>query len=387
MSVMGAFLAYILQSTGYLTLFYLFYKVLMSCDTFHRLNRLALLGLMGLAATLPWVATLWGGNADAPLSDAPVDFALSVASAGTARHWSWERALVMIYPIGLCVAFAHFVYSLYSLLRIVKTGTRERVEGVRLRLTDRPVVPFSWMRTIVMSRADYQENGREILAHERAHIEAFHSWDLLFARIYVLFHWFNPAAWLLLGELRDVHEYEADERVLRQGFDAHDYQLLIIKRAAGSQRFTSMANSFNHSSLKKRITMMLRQMSNPWARLKYLGVLPLAALAATAFAHPEIARELERISSAKVSDIFVTTDTIATESDGRTSRAVSPEEEEPFAGFQGIIYIDGLEVSLERANRLDPDRIECVTVFKGEMAVARYGERGKKGVIEITTQK
>ena len=148
-----------------------------------------------------------------------------------------------------------------------------------------------------------------------------------------------------------------------------------------------MANSFNHSSLKKRITMMLRQMSNPWARLKYLGVLPLAALAATAFAHPEIARELERISSAKVSDIFVTTDTIATESDERTSRAVSPEEEEPFAGFQGIIYIDGLEVSLERANRLDPDRIECVTVFKGEMAVARYGERGKKGVIEITTRK
>lgn len=133
--------------------------------------------------------------------------------------------------------------------------------------------------------------------------------------------------------------------------------------------------------------MMLRQMSNPWARLKYLGVLPLAALAATAFAHPEIARELERISSAKVSDIFVTTDTIATESDGRTSRAVSPEEEEPFAGFQGIIYIDGLEVSLERANRLDPDRIEYVTVFKGEMAVARYGERGKKGVIEITTRK
>lgn len=49
--------------------------------------------------------------------------------------------------------------------------------------------------------------------------------------------------------------------------------------------------------------MMLKQKSSPWARLKYLYVLPLTAVAVVAFARPEISRELEKISSAKISEI------------------------------------------------------------------------------------
>ena len=37
--------------------------------------------------------------------------------------------------------------------------------------------------------------------------------------------------------------------------------------------------------------MMLKRKSNPWARLKYLYVLPLTAVAVVAFARPEISRE------------------------------------------------------------------------------------------------
>lgn len=49
--------------------------------------------------------------------------------------------------------------------------------------------------------------------------------------------------------------------------------------------------------------MMLKRKSNPWARLKYLYVLPLTAVAVVAFARPEISRELGKISSAKISEI------------------------------------------------------------------------------------
>lgn len=49
--------------------------------------------------------------------------------------------------------------------------------------------------------------------------------------------------------------------------------------------------------------MMLKQKSSPWARLKYLYVLPLTAVAVVAFARPEISRELEKISSVKISKI------------------------------------------------------------------------------------
>ena len=143
------------------------------------------------------------------------------------------------------------------------------------------IAPFSWMRYIVLSRKDLEENSREILIHELAHIRNRHSWDLLLADICIFVQWFNPAAWLLKQELQTVHEYEADDTVLREGVNAKDYQMLLIKKAVGTR-------------LEK---------SNPWARVKYLYVLPLAALAVSAFARPEVSAVADELSSAKVNDL------------------------------------------------------------------------------------
>ena len=88
------------------------------------------------------------------------------------------------------------------------------------------------------------------MTHEMAHIKARHSIDLLISEICILFHWFNPSVWLLRQELQNIHEYEADESVLNQGVDAKRYQLLLIKKAVGAQRFTSMANSLITVHLK-----------------------------------------------------------------------------------------------------------------------------------------
>jgi beta-lactamase regulating signal transducer with metallopeptidase domain len=118
--------------------------------------------------------------------------------------------------------------------------------------------------------------------------------------------WFNPAAWLLRQELQNIHEYEADDTVLSQGINAKEYQLLIIKKAVGA-RLYSLANSLNHSSLKKRLTMMMKEKSHPWARLKYLYVLPLAAISMVAFAHTEAANNSNGISEAKGTEVLAIT--------------------------------------------------------------------------------
>ena len=174
--------------------------------------------------------------------------------------------------------------------------------GTTLVVHEQEIAPFSWMKYIVISRKDLEENGREILIHEAAHIRHRHSIDLLVADICIFFQWFNPGAWLLKQELQNIHEYEADETVINEGVNAKEYQLLLIKKAVGT-RLYSMANSFNHSKLKKRITMMLKEKSNPWAKLKYLYILPVAAIAVTAFARPEISETAEEISAVKVNDL------------------------------------------------------------------------------------
>ena len=314
---MGIFLVYILKSAACLAVFYLFYKLLMSRDTFHRFNRFALLGLLVLSSVLPLVEV--SVNRPAPVHEtmltleqllllADVQAEGEVVSQPTTALW--VRVALLVYLAGIVFFAVRNLWSLGRLAVLLRRGRLEqladwlpgRTENVRLVVHNHDIAPFSWMRYIVLSRKDLEENGREILIHELAHIRNRHSWDLLLADLCIFVQWFNPAAWLLKQELQTIHEYEADDTVLREGVDAKKYQMLLIKKAVGT-RLYSMANSFNHSSLKKRITMMLKEKSNPWARVKYLYVLPLAALAVSAFARPEVSAVADELSSAKVNDL------------------------------------------------------------------------------------
>lgn len=75
--------------------------------------------------------------------------------------------------------------------------------------------------------------------------------------------------------------------------------------------------------------MMLKQKSSPWARLKYLYVLPLTAVAVVAFARPEISHELEKISSAKISEIVPVKEVIEQKKAEPVAEAVPVSEEKP----------------------------------------------------------
>ena len=103
---------------------------------------------------------------------------------------------------------------------------------------------------------------------------------------------------MLSTSLRDVHEYEADNYVLRQGVSMYEYQSLLLKTAVGSSSY-AFANSFNHSLTKKRITMMKEQKTSPWMRCKSLYILPLSLVALCAFATPEATASLEKITPPK----------------------------------------------------------------------------------------
>ena len=306
---MGDFFVYILKSSVCLAAFYLFYRLLLSRETFHRFNRIALLGVIILSVAIPFIRIMTDEPVaiQRPLQN--LEYLLQMAQMQTeiqvqTSQSFWLPLLFVVYLVGCVFFFARFLYSTIRICRMIGMGEKQVLpDGSKLVVTDETVCPFSWMGYIVISQKDMEESGEEILTHEMAHIRARHSVDMLICSFCVILQWFNPAVWLLKQELENIHEYEADESVINHGIDAKHYQLLLIKKAVGSQRFTSMANSFNHSKLKKRITMMLKRKSNPWARLKYLYVLPLTAVAVVAFARPEISRELGKISSAKISEI------------------------------------------------------------------------------------
>ena len=361
---MGIFLIYILKSAVCLSLFYLFYRLLLSKETFHRFNRIALLGILFLSLLIPFIEVTTAHQTELSQTVLTVEQLLMMAEAMDPAEVtvaqpeelsiSWVQVLLLFYLVGIIFFACRNLYSLSRLLLLIKSGKQERLEGgVRLIVLEREVAPFSWMRYIVISRKDLEEDGREILIHEMAHIQNRHSIDLLVADICIFFQWFNPGIWLLKQELQNIHEYEADETVINEGIDAKDYQLLLIKKAVGT-RLYSMANSFNHSKLKKRITMMLKEKSNPWARLKYLYVLPLAAIAVTAFARPEISEKADEISAVKVNDL---------------AAIVEAKVEEITKDVSNITSGDSLKKLVVTGD----------SILKEKGTISIYGEKGKNG--------
>ena len=316
---MGAFFVYILKSSLCLAVFYLFYRLLLSKETFHRCNRIALLSIILLSYILPLTAITTSqhtmvSTAVTTVEDLLIMYEQNVVSNQGLQPeyvFPWQEILIICYVAGAIFFILCHLWSLGRMLYFIRHNQHEQLpDGTLLIIHSCNFAPFSWMKYIVISQADLKENGHDILLHEQAHIRNHHSWDLLLVEVCSWLQWFNPAIWLLKQELQNIHEYEADEEVLRQGIDARQYQMLLIKKAVGA-RLYSIANSFNHSSLKKRITMMIRKKSNPWARAKYLYVLPLAAVTVAAFARPEISKPLDEISSVKVNDLSAVLETYA----------------------------------------------------------------------------
>ena len=266
---MGVFFIYILKSSVCLVLFYLFFRLLLSKETFHRFNRMALLGVLFFSLLIPCIEVTTRHQVEVQQAVLSIEQLLLMAeleatpaNVGAVQETSaisWVQVVLLVYLAGILFLACRNIYSLICLFRLIHSGKHEKLEkGVTLVVHNQEIAPFSWMKYIVISRKDLEENGREILIHEMAHIHHRHSVDLLVADICIFFQWFNPSAWLLKQELQNVHEYEADETVINEGVNAKEYQLLLIKKAVGT-RLYSMANSFNHSKLKKRITMMLKE--------------------------------------------------------------------------------------------------------------------------------
>ena len=377
---MSEFLTYSLRTGACIAVFYLFFKLLLSRETFHAFNRALVLAATAVSFVLPLCvitvqrtlparetvstsdeypypayADIVTPAADTP-TDAPAEGSLSAARVMAASatplseetvapeseetvmpepegmvsplteedilsdHASaesvaavqpsvseavetsrgveipWRQTGIVIYLAGVAAVIFVTVRSIVGLHRLMRRGRCERLDdGTTLVRMDENVAPISWCRNIVISERDLRENGAAILAHERAHVRLHHSLDLLLVDLAGAVQWFNPAMWLLRRDLRAIHEYEADAAVIASGVDARSYQLLLIRKAVGG-RWYSIANSFNHSKLKNRITMMLREKSSRRTRARALLLLPLAGLALGAFAETVYVRPEDKVT-------------------------------------------------------------------------------------------
>ena len=336
-------LLYAIKSIIVLSVMYVPYMLMLRHESFFRFNRLVLLGIMVLSLTIPLIDVhelAWGGDVPTALAAEkaeshslagngdnsaigilmnevivrPSGVAEAVSTA-TNEGTVWWIIIGNIYVAGMAITLIVKLVQLCLLHRHIRRGTlwTDERDGVTIYCHADNVAPFSWMRSIVIGEQDYQSNASIIIDHEMGHIRYLHSFDVLLLNVCQVVQWANPLVWVMANSVRDVHEYEADNAVLQMGVNARQYQNLLIKKAVGSSSY-AFANSFNHSLLKKRITMMLQKKSNPWMRTKALYLIPVATVALSAFATPELINSVspeadsEVVNADKVTTIPVNTE-------------------------------------------------------------------------------
>ena len=275
-----AFLLYIGKVAILLAVFYLFYRLLMERETFHRFNRAILLLSVLIAFILPLCEitlhkTVVAASTPASGSNVAAGAVLDSPSATYGNPLLW---LFVIYLAGVVLKLLHTAISIYRLNKLINQCEQHpQADGTTIAVCAQNIAPFSWWNTIVFSRRDYQLQDSALLVHERAHINSYHSFDLLLMELAIALQWFNPAIWLTGRELRAVHEYEADASVLSGGVDAHHYLNLLMDRA-NAKLECKLANAISQQTLKNRFQMMARHRSKPSRLLKALYLLPVVAI-------------------------------------------------------------------------------------------------------------
>ncbi len=296
---MGTLLSYSLYSGIFMLAGYSVYRLLLSNEKQPSLNRMALLAIymVSLFALPLSLALHKPHHIDMPVIEIGEGIAMIVDTPAEETSISIWNLLATIYAAGIAIMALQWIVGMSKLYRMVRNGMQEnRGDYVLVQLADN-IVPFSFMRYIVISKNDAAAYPNIVITHELGHLRLHHWLDLMLAQGVCVIMWYNPAAWLMRRELRRVHEYQADAEVLDNGINPRDYQMLLIEKAAGV-RLQSLANSLNHSNLSKRITMMCKQNNKTARRLRVIGLIPAFALAALAVQTPVLASTLSSLSSA-----------------------------------------------------------------------------------------
>ncbi len=194
------------------------------------------------------------------------------------------QVLFWLYIAGVVLCLGRFLFGLFEMGRLLRRAPKEQVDGMHVIVVHGEFSPYSLGRYAVLSEEDYRDNLHEVVLHEKAHCGQGHIYDLVLVSVVEILFWFNPLLKLFRRELSELHEYQADRQVLAQGVDAADYQMLIIKKSVGAQKFkwaTHLSNTYRQT--KKRIVMMNRENGQNRSRWYALLLVPVAVVLLMSF--------------------------------------------------------------------------------------------------------
>ncbi len=404
---MTDFLIYDAKVAVLIAVFYMFYRLMLARETFHRVNRTVLLLTAVASFVLPLcVITMHETVILEPLplelgGERGVNEGMQYAASAPQPSNLGGLCATILFFIGMLATLGYTLGSILKVLLLIRNSEKHpQDDGITICVTgNADLAPFSFFSYIVMNRSDYEERDAAILAHERGHIRLHHSWDVLLVDLITALQWFNPAIWMLRMDLRAIHEYEADGEVLSQGINARQYQYLLISKATGIGGY-SIVNGISHSTLKNRINMMLHKKSNRSGLLKLLALVPIVGITLAlnartvtdyVYDEPQKQQPIKKGKKAGTikmgnQDIQIKAEPEKSSQDNKTNLSIMKFR----PGETPLIVINGKVSTEEQMKALNPDDIDNVKVVKDDGAKGIYAKHfnadTSNGIIFINTK-
>lgn len=299
---------YFVKSSGVLLLFLSLYFLWLRKDTFFHGNRFFLLAGMIISLVLPLLVIT--RYVEIPFVEEATNsnmFVFTETNTEVATPlFSWVDILLYTYVVGVLFFLAKFLIELASLCKLLLTSSvTKRDEKFIYIETSTSFTPFSFFNYIVYNPELYTESELDaILTHEQAHSRQLHSIDVFISKLYCIFMWFNPLAWLHQKYISQNLEFLADSAAIKQTPSKKEYQLTLLK-VSGNAYCPALTNNFYNSLIKKRIVMLQKNQSTHLNKWKQVLILPLLIAFVMLFNTEVIAKEVNTTTTPTIENTLV----------------------------------------------------------------------------------
>jgi GldM C-terminal domain/BlaR1 peptidase M56 len=321
-------------------------------------------------------------------------------SARATERINYSQILLLLYITGVLLLLVRFLRNIFFLYHQMQMSEKIIYSGQKLVLTNHQINPFCFFNTIFVSNQDYLNNeiAEELLSHELEHIRQSHSFDIIFIEIVKIIYWFNPILILYSRAIRVNHEYLADNGVIKGSSDIKDYTDKLINYIS-CKRNVPLTSGFNPSMTRKRLIMLTKSRSgmiNYGARIfltiSLAAYLFLMMSFKLSYSQPSSTAQRMVVFSDKKSEkvieadtsqlkkVTVNTEIKKTESGINLNQTkTDPQKNDTLIIVDGIVYTKKLD-------DIPVESIQNISVLGKFQATNKYGEKGRNGVIEITTK-
>jgi hypothetical protein len=290
------FPGYILRASMIFAALYLVYAAGFSRLTFHRLNRAFLMSILPLSLLMP-ILNL-GITAPVHITGNGIQHVFSGIggfgdttdmNVASGFEWNIKNISLLIYCSIVLFILIRFIINLFRLIRLKRQFTVSIDGKYSIVVADVPSA-FSCFNWIFIPKDYDKVISNTVIEHEKLHGMARHTLDLVATELYVAFFWFNPFVYLFRSSLKSIHEFQVDNRFLMTGYKTSYYLQFMLTNLEFSSKAAFFCNSFNGSTIKKRINMMTKSKSPVWKAGMYLFILPLVTLMTMSFSAGRVSK-------------------------------------------------------------------------------------------------